>query len=752
MPLQTAISWLTLTVGITWRTRMRRALALLVLAAVLTGCSRQWTSRTDDASAGNDAAGESAAVQYHFDDTAMDWYTIYDNTLADGWQSWSWGTTSAETDTAQTDAAENSLQRAMAVTYDDVWGAFYLHNDQPIPGAKYDALRFWVHGGRQGGQKLKVVLVDESNSFLPDVAYVDVPADVWTPVEIPLARLGAPWQITGIAWQDATGIEQPTFYLDEIALVDLNLPPTPTPPPVAGPVLSVDVAADRRPIQPEIYGINFGDEALLTQLNIPVRRWGGNATTRYNWQNDVSNRAADWFFENIPNENPTPQQLPDGSAADQFILENRLMGIQSMLTVPLIGWTPKSREIACAFSVTTYGAQANLDPWRPDCGDGMTPDGAPLTGNDPTDTSSAIDPTFVRAWLTHLLQQFGSGAQGGARYISLDNEPMLWHHTHRDVHPAPVGYDELLARTIDYAAAVKTTDPTAFTTGPALWGWSAYFYSALDQAEGGNWWKKAPDRQAHGGLPLVAWYLQQLAAYETRTGMRLLDYLDLHFYPQTPGVALAGVGDQETQARRLRSTRALWDPDYTDESWIAEPIQLIPRMRAWVDEYYPGTKLALTEYNWGALDHLNGALAQADILGIFGREGLDMAMLWAPLDAQQPFAYAFRLYRNYDGRGSTFGDMSVRAVSSDQELLSIYAAQRTQDGALTLMVINKSKDTLISALTMEHFAAADRAQLYRYDISDLHTIRQLPDRPVSSVGFNTAFPGHSITLIVIPPM
>ena len=111
-----------------------------------------------------------------------------------------------------------------------------------------------------------------------------------------------------------------------------------------------------------------------------------------------------------------------------------------------------------------------------------------------------------------------------------------------------------------------------------------------------------------------------------------------------------------TQALRLRSTRSIWDPNYPDESWINgtegwPTVRLIPRMRDWVASNYPGTKLAITEYNWGALDHINGALAPADALGIFGREGLDLATLWAAPDPDQPGAFAFRMYRNYDGPG-----------------------------------------------------------------------------------------------------
>ncbi|MEZ4616921.1 MAG: hypothetical protein R2867_15650 [Caldilineaceae bacterium] len=99
-------------------------------------------------------------------------------------------------------------------------------------------------------------------------------------------------------------------------------------------------------------------------------------------------------------------------------------------------------------------------------------------------------------------------------------------------------------------------------------------------------------------------------------------------------------------------------------------VRLIPRMREWVVANYPGTKLAITEYNWGALDHINGALAQADVLGIFGREGLDMALLFdspystdGKFTADGPGAYAFRIYRNYDGVGSKFGETSVAPLA-----------------------------------------------------------------------------------------
>jgi len=520
--------------------------------------------------------------------------------------------------------------------------------------------------------------------------------------------------------------------------------------PGAGPALSVDVSAGRHAISEDIYGMNYADEALCADVRLPVRRWGGNAASRYNWQNDTSNRGSDWFFENIAESSSDPGTLPDGSAADRFVDQDRRTGARTLMTVPLIGWTPKQRPEAhpydCGFKVSKYGPQQSTDPWDADCGNGRHADGSDITGNDPSDTSLSIGPAFVTAWIDHLTGRYGTAAQGGVAYYDLDNEPMLWNSTHRDVHPAATTYDEMYNRTVQYAKALKDADPSAQSLGPAAWGWCAYFYSAADNCSSAG-----ADYQAHGGTAFVPWYLQQMHGYEKANGVRILDYLDLHIYPQINGIYSDSPGDADMQAKRLRSTRQLWDPTYVHEGWIGQPVYLIPRMRQWVTDNYPGTRTAISEYNWGALGYLNGALAQADILGIFGREGLDLATLWDPPDANQPGAFAFRIYRNYDGAGHGFGNVGVQATSADQDAVAIYAAQRSADQAITVVVINKTSDTLTSAVNLSGFTPASTAAVYRYSAADLNQIERMPDQAVAGSGFSTAFAGNSITLFVMAP-
>jgi len=554
-------------------------------------------------------------------------HIIYDDALANSWENWSWNMT---VNLNQTTPARGT--RSIAATFTQGWDGLQFGHQPALDLSGYDTLRFWIHGGTSGGQTITVHLGGDTSKV------VTPQANTWQQIDIPLSQLGSPATAEVVVLWNNTANAQATFYVDDIQFVNVGLPaPTPVPPGV-GPALSVNAQADRHPISPYIYGMNLADEDLAAEIDLPVRRWGGNSTTRYNWQLNVHNTGSDWYYENIPDTNSGT--LPGGSSTNQFVDQDRRTETKTILTMPLIGWTPKRRldnhPYDCGFKVSKYGAQVSppdrpwmdpVDPWDTDCGSGVNSSGD-ITGNDPADTSTPITTTYVISWINHLKSRYNTAANGGVLFYNLDNEPMLWNSTHRDVHPNPTTYDEMRDKTYAYAAAIKQADPSAKTLGPVLWGWCAYFFSALDECS-----SSGADYTGHGNVAFTAWYLQQMRAYEQAHSVRLLDYLDLHYYPQAANVALSDAGSAATQALRLRSTRSLWDPTYVDESWIdngweAGIVKLIPRMKAWVTANYTGTQLAITEYNWGGLEHINGAVAQADVLGIFGREGLDLATLW----------------------------------------------------------------------------------------------------------------------------
>ena len=535
-----------------------------------------------------------------------------------------------------------------------------------------------------------------------------------------------------------------------------------------GPALTVDTSAVDHAISPLIYGMNSYAlaPALQAKLHIPVDRWGGDFTTRYNYLLDVSNSANDYYFENSINTNTA---YPDVSQFNSQVAADAQYGSKTLAGVPLIGYTTK-RISACSFSAAKYGAQKTTDPYNPDCGLGVLLSGAQITGNDPADTSTPIDQSFVSGWVNYLVKKFGPASAGGVGIYELDNEPEYYSAVHRDVHPAPMSYDEVTGKGIAYAKVIKAADPSALVSGPTISNFDTYFYSWQDLVTG---WSTGPcycyngaptDRQAHGNIPLLAYYLQQFQAAQTSGGTRLLDYLDLHTYFAAANAAFNPAGDTALQAARLDSTRVFWDPTYTDPAYTdpsvttkppAYPPQLIPFMKSLVAANYPGTRTAITEYAWGAQESINGAIAQADILGIFGKYALDLGTLWGPPDpvAQVPGVMAFQFFQNYDGSGSSFGNGSLNATTADQGKLSIYAARRSTDGVLTILVLNKTFGDLSSTLSLQTTAIA--AKVFRYSNTNLAAIATQPDAPVTPVSggkgsVTTTYPAQSITLLVLP--
>ncbi|UWZ84120.1 glycoside hydrolase family 44 protein [Occallatibacter riparius] len=563
----------------------------------------------------------------------------------------------------------------------------------------------------------------------------------------------------------------------------------------AGPALTVDAANKTHAISPYIYGMNaFSlDPNVEKQINLPMDRWGGDATSRYNYKLDVTNAASDWYFENGTGK--TGQQ--DTSAFNQQVQNDIAVGAKTMGTMPVLGWVAKDGT-TCSFPTADYPRQVGFDPYRSSCGNGVYPqgvngcsqaDGCNITGIDPTKTSTAVGPSWAGEWVAYLVSKFGKAASGGVAIYDLDNEPAWWDAVHRDVHPSPSTYDEVTNNGIATALAIKNADPTAAVSGPVVDNWWNYFYSKKDIENGwGNggpcWepWSNPVDRTAHGGVPFIEYYLQQFKAAETSHGARLLDYLDLHTYfagsYNGQGVGFATAGNTGEQKVRVNSTRVFWDPTYTDPNYpqpnystdanytanCATPLrapQLIAMAQKWVADNYPGTKIAFTEYNWGGQESINGAIAQADVLGIFGAYGLDLATLWGPPDpakGQTPGLIAFEIYRNYDGKNSMFGDTALKSASADQGELSVYGAERASDGALTIVVINKTYGALTSTLSLQNFTSSGTtAQVFQYSNADLTRIVALPAVPITAPsGRGTTstiagtFPAQSITLLVVP--
>ncbi len=517
-------------------------------------------------------------------------------------------------------------------------------------------------------------------------------------------------------------------------------------------MVSVDTQANRHPISPLIYGVNLfdtGDPNIITttlsDLNSPLNRYGGNRASTYNWNLNSDNRGNDYFFESISDASQTA-----GERGDTIITRTKAAGAEPMITLPMLAWIAKAgvnHPFPCSFPTERFANQQKYDPFDAHCGNGVMPDGLTLIqGAMPSDAFVANSLATQQAWVQHIVGAFPP-ANGGLKYYILDNEHDLWAETHRDVVPNNLHYNTERDLLFSYAAMIKAQDPTALVVGPEPSGWLGYELSPADFEYGvsinfAQPINTFPDRMAIGGEDYMPWLLGQFASYEAQNGGRILDVFTVHYYPQ------GGMNNS--------NTRSLWDPNFVDPSFINDKIMLIPRMKQWVAQNYPGTKIGITEYNWGTIsnedqtDNMGYAVTQADVLGIFGREGLDLATRFNAPVPGKPTYNAMKMFRNYDGFKNTFGDMSIgAATAADPDNVAVFAAQRSSDGALTIMLLSKyAANSTPATVNLANFAASGPVEIWRLSGTGA-AIQQLASAAVANNAVNLSLPAQSITLLVI---
>jgi glycosyl hydrolase family 44 len=456
--------------------------------------------------------------------------------------------------------------------------------------------------------------------------------------------------------------------------------------------VTVDVLANRHPISPYVYGGSYPKDApTITDDGLTVVRWGGNATSRYNWQTFTNNAAADWYFEDFGYT-----EIGDGDSI-KYIQDVKAAGSNPLMTMVMLPWVAKPS--GWSFSIAKYGPQCGADPYNSDAGSGVKPDcQTAITGNDPTDANVELrdspqngDPpgtVYRNQWAAALAAAFGSAPH----FYNMDNEIDIWSGTHRDVHPNPSAYNEMRDTYLAEAGALKGWDPAAIRLGPVSCCWWFYWNGADNN-----------DKSAHAGVDFLPWWLNEVYWQDQLAGTRSVDVFDIHAYPDGPDTS--NFTQAQKQALSLRIYRDYWDPKYVSESnsinqkWATfiEPKKTIPfrvpRMRALVNMIYPGTPLSFTEWSaaFAGEPDFSTALADADAYGILGRERLYLASRWVAPDPANPNYQALKLFRNYDGQHHTFATESVSATNDgNPNLFSSYAALDSTGTTLTLMVINKS--------------------------------------------------------------
>lgn len=493
-------------------------------------------------------------------------------------------------------------------------------------------------------------------------------------------------------------------------------------------------------ISPYIYGVNNG--ADLNSVSAKSIRLGGNRMSAYNWENNMSNAGSDYYhtsdmylITDIPDEF---KRVPGGPAL-ALSSEAQTHNISyTLLTLQMLGYVTSSKR-----GRVTAENSAPSDYW--------------VEVRNRKDSELSLEPdkndgaVYTDEYLNYLSDKIGkSDSATGIKAFALDNEPALWKHTHSLVQHGDLSCSELIVKSAELASVVKEADPGAEVFGPSLFG-----YSAFDSFAGAPDWQKL--KADNGYRWFIDYYLDEMKKAGNSSGKRLLDVLDIHYYTEAKGEcgerSCSHYDNDGCIKARLDSVRSLYDENYRENSWItdtgAEFFPLLPNIQQSIDNYYPGTKLAFTEYNFGGGDHISGAVAEADMLGIFAEYGVYFAAIWSFENNQYQLS-AINMFTNYDGNGSGFGDTLVKSEYENGDI-SVYSSTDSEnDGTVKIIVTNRSLyDEMPVEISISSDNAYENAEVYSL-YGDSAEIRAMPAvEKIEGNSFGYVIPPLSVTEFVV---
>lgn len=502
----------------------------------------------------------------------------------------------------------------------------------------------------------------------------------------------------------------------------------------------VDLNSYRKPISPYIYGVNsqFRTEEYLYPATAMSARQGGNRFTGYNWEENFSNAGRDYqhYSDAYLVDYDKEQLAIPGSPALGFAEEAAAKNVPyKITTIQMAGYVAADGNGAVTDTEAAPSARWKEVRARKGSAFSLTPD-------------KTDDYVYMDEYVNYLVQNLGDAStKTGYQAYNLDNEPALWWRTHPYLHPAQPTCEEIVAKSTEYAAAIKDVDPRAEIFGLALYGISAYCNFG-----------DAPDWAAHSDEYdwFVSYYLDEMRKAEEEHGRRLIDVIDLHYYSEAKGECRVTECRDTTHTAcieaRLQAPRTLFDHNYVEKSWVGDNLQqylpILYNVNKSIDKYYPGTKIGMTEYNFGGGNHISGAIAQADALGVYASQGVYVANIWQLNEIEYQLS-AINLYTNYDGKGSAFGDTLVSAETSDAVKATAYASINGSDTSkLNMVLTNKSlTETQNSQIHINGDARYTSAKVYGItgdssEIKLLETVDSIKDNQ-----FTLSLPALSVVQI-----
>ena len=436
--------------------------------------------------------------------------------------------------------------------------------------------------------------------------------------------------------------------------------------------ITVDPTSEIKEISPYIYGRNnsVSDDSsrptsaaswqLYQDAGVRFfRESGGNNSTKYHWRKKISSHP-DWY-NNV--------YAHDWDYAARS-LQTNMPGAKGMWSFQLLGHVAKTN--AYNFNEWEY----NHAQWWPGVTNNWCGGGGPESGNGNPDLY--LEPWPADSTVGILKQWFDKLGFNKEQFIywNMDNEPECWMSTHDDIMPHFIPVEDYIQRYVAVASKARTLFPEIKIAGPVFtneWFWY-------------NWQNgTVPDLQNPSKrYSWVEYFIKRIAEEQQQTGLRLLDVLDFHFYPENSRditLQLHRVFYDTTYdypgANGVKVINGGWDNGITKE-------YIFRRSNDWLDQYMGanhGVTMGITEMgSLYAQDPNVIAVCYASLLGTFAENNVEIFAPWDWYAGQWEVLHLFTKYA---------GSIAVRSTSTQNNTVSAYSSLNAERDMLSVVLVNR---------------------------------------------------------------